>query len=69
MFGNLHEKTNIMYQMTASDITGPDDESPPNNTLKALSGSYKGFYSIRVNDQWRISFKWSDNGKSLKDDF
>jgi proteic killer suppression protein len=33
---------------------------PPSNKLEALSGDRKGQYSIRVNDQWRICFVWSD---------
>lgn len=33
---------------------------PPGNQLEALKGNRKGQYSIRVNDQWRICFKWSD---------
>ena len=32
---------------------------PPANRLEKLSGKLKGFYSIRINDQWRIIFKWS----------
>lgn len=31
---------------------------PPGNRLEKLSGSRKGQYSIRVNDQWRICFRW-----------
>ncbi len=31
---------------------------PPANRLEALSGSRKGQYSIRINDQWRICFVW-----------
>lgn len=34
---------------------------PPGNRLEALKGNLEGFYSIRVNDQWRIIFRWSDN--------
>jgi proteic killer suppression protein len=37
---------------------------PPSNRLEKLSGGWKDFYSIRVNDQWRIIFKW-DNGNAL----
>ena len=33
---------------------------PPGNQFEALKGDRKGQYSIRVNDQWRICFKWSD---------
>lgn len=32
---------------------------PPSNRLEKLSGKLKDFYSIRVNDQWRIIFKWN----------
>ena len=32
--------------------------SPPNNCLESLSGDLKGFYSIRINNQWRVVFKW-----------
>jgi toxin HigB-1 len=35
---------------------------PPDNQLKALSGDRKGQYSIRINDQFRICFIWSDLG-------
>ncbi len=34
---------------------------PPGNRLEALKGNLKGFYSIRINSQWRIIFQW-DNG-------
>ena len=33
---------------------------PPGNRLEALKGNRKGQHSIRVNDQWRICFRWSD---------
>ena len=36
---------------------------PPSNRLEKLSGDLSGFYSIRINDQWRIVFKWL-NGNS-----
>ncbi|MCB1132865.1 MAG: type II toxin-antitoxin system RelE/ParE family toxin [Verrucomicrobiae bacterium] len=31
---------------------------PPSNRLEALSGNLKGFWSIRINQQWRIVFRW-----------
>jgi len=37
---------------------------PPGNRLEALRGSLRGFHSIRVNDQWRIVFRWSDGNAS-----
>ena len=36
-----------------------DLRSPPGNRLHALRGELRGFHSIRVNDQWRIVFRWS----------
>lgn len=35
---------------------------PPGNRLEALKGDRAGQHSIRVNDQWRICFRWSDAG-------
>ncbi|NOQ25738.1 MAG: plasmid maintenance system killer family protein [Bacteroidales bacterium] len=34
---------------------------PPSNRLEKLSGKAKDFYSIRINDQWRIVFQWINN--------
>lgn len=34
---------------------------PPSNRLEKLKGRAKDFYSIRINDQWRIVFKWVNN--------
>ncbi len=33
---------------------------PPGNRLEALQGDRSGQWSIRINDQWRICFRWSD---------
>jgi len=38
-----------------------DLKIPPSNRLEKLSGKLKNFYSIRINDQWRIIFKWESN--------
>lgn len=35
-----------------------DLRSPPGNRLEALRGDLAGFYSIRINSQWRIIFRW-----------
>lgn len=35
---------------------------PPGNRLEALSGNRKGQFSIRINDQFRICFKWTETG-------
>lgn len=36
-----------------------DLKSPPGNRLEALKGRGEGYFSIRVNDQWRIVFRWA----------
>lgn len=38
-----------------------DLKIPPSNRLEKLSGNLKEFYSIRINDQWRIIFKWESS--------
>lgn len=37
---------------------------PPSNRLEKLSGKLDGFYSIRINKQWRIIFKWENGNAS-----
>jgi proteic killer suppression protein len=37
---------------------------PPANRLEKLAGNLKNFYSIRINDQWRVIFKWSAGNTS-----
>ena len=39
-----------------------DLRSPPGNRLEALAGNRSGQHSIRINDQWRICFTWTDAG-------
>lgn len=41
-----------------------DLKAPPNNKLEALKGDLAGLHSIRVNDQWRVVFEWSNKGPS-----
>ena len=36
--------------------------SPPGNQLEALKGDLAGHHSIRINDQWRVVFRWTENG-------
>ncbi|HNT76645.1 MAG TPA: type II toxin-antitoxin system RelE/ParE family toxin [Anaerolineae bacterium] len=41
-----------------------DLREPPGNRLEALKGDWLGFHSIRVNDQWRIVFRWENRDAS-----
>ena len=36
--------------------------TPPGNRLNSLAGRLAGFYSIRINEQWRIVFRWTKSG-------
>jgi proteic killer suppression protein len=44
--------------MINNSIDLNDLRIPPSNRLEKLSGNLKDFYSIRINDQWRIIFSW-----------
>jgi len=43
------------------------DLNAPGNRLKALKGRMRGFHAIRINDQWRIIFRWTANGPAEVD--
>jgi toxin HigB-1 len=48
----------LLYLHRARTIQ--DLNVPPGNRLEALRGNRKGQYSIRINDQWRICFRWKE---------
>lgn len=52
----------IEYANALNDLA-----SPPANRLEALRGNLKGFHSVRVNDQWRIVFRWTTDGPEAVD--
>ena len=45
-------------RMLNNSVDLNDLRIPPSNRLEKLSGNLKDFYSIRINDQWRIIFQW-----------
>ncbi len=49
----------LIYLDDAEDLQ--DLLAPPGNRLEKLKGDRAGQHSIRINDQWRICFKWSGN--------
>jgi len=51
-------------RMLNNSQTLADLRIPPSNRLEKLSGNLKDYYSIRINDQWRIIFRWS-KGNSI----
>lgn len=48
-----------LYLLQASVLIS-DLQVPPGNRLEKLSGNYAGYHSIRINNQWRVCFKWKD---------
>lgn len=50
--------------MLNNSINLSDLRIPPANRLEKLAGRLKDFYSIRINDQWRIIFKWNAGNAS-----
>jgi len=61
---DIHEVATRKLDMISAAMTVADLKSPPNNRLKQLRGNLKGFYSIRINDQWRIIFRWTHGDAS-----
>lgn len=60
---DLQETTRRKLRMLNNSFNIKDLMIPPSNKLEKLKGNRKNFFSIRVNDQWRIIFQW-DNGKA-----
>lgn len=56
----LREKAERLLDLLNAAADLKDLAAPPGNRLEALKGDLKGFHSIRVNDQWRIVFRWVD---------
>ncbi|MCP5096308.1 MAG: excinuclease ABC subunit A [Chloroflexi bacterium] len=57
-------KNGAIRKLTQLDAAQTLDflRSPPGNRFKALKGDRQGQYSIRINDQYRICFAWSEGG-------
>ena len=53
----LRKLIQMNQAVTLGDLT-----VPPGNRLEALRGGRAGFHSIRVNDKWRIVFRWTASG-------
>ncbi len=56
----LHHAAQIRLSYLHYAASLQDLMAPPSNQLESLKGNFKGFYSIRINKQWRIIFRWKD---------
>ncbi len=54
----------LLLLASAADLV--DLRVPPGNRLEALSGDRRGQYSIRINRQWRICFRWDDGAHDVE---
>ena len=54
----------ILYIHDADQLI--DLRVPPGNRLEALKGDLKGYHSIRINDQWRVVFKWNGGAEEVQ---
>ena len=57
----LQEIARRKLRMLNNSVNLSDLRIPSSNRLERLSGKLKEFYSIRINDRWRIIFKWNKN--------
>ncbi len=62
--GEIQQIGRRKWRMINNSINLNDLRIPPANRLEKLSGKLKSFYSIRINDQWRIIFKWESGNAS-----
>ncbi len=61
-FGNIQAVVERKLTMLDAATVLDDLRSPPGNRLEALVGDRAGQYSIRVNEQFRICFRWTQSG-------
>ena len=56
----LHRKCQRLFDQLNAATRVETLNVPPSNRLEKLSGTLKGYWSIRVNKQWRVIFQWED---------
>lgn len=62
IFSGISKSATRKLTMLQAAVTLEFLKSPPGNRLEALVGSRAGQHSIRINDQWRLCFVWTDEG-------
>lgn len=62
--GDIQHRARRKLRMINQARALQDLSVPPGNRLEALQGDLDGFWSIRINQQWRIIFRWDDGRKS-----
>lgn len=62
--GQIQQRAREKLKYLDAAVTLNDLRVPPGNQLEALKGDRKGQYSIRVNQQWRLCFRWNQGEAS-----
>ena len=65
-FVNIEAVARRKLEMVAAAKKLEDLRSPPGNRLEALKGDRAGQHSIRVNDQFRVCFRWNDGAENVE---
>ncbi|MDP1697109.1 MAG: type II toxin-antitoxin system RelE/ParE family toxin [Xanthomonadaceae bacterium] len=60
LLADIQQVSRRKLRMLNNAATLDDLRIPPANRLEALKGDRKGQHSVRINDQWRICFRWRD---------
>lgn len=61
--GDIQERARRKLRMINQARIVEDLQIPPGNRLEQLKGNLNGFWSIRINQQWRVIFRWQDGSK------
>ena len=59
---DIQRRARMRLQRVVAATALTDLRSPPSHRLEALQGDRPGQHSIRINDQWRVCFVWTDQG-------
>ena len=62
LLADIQRRARVRLQRVVAAGALTDLRVPPSHRLEALIGDRKGQYSIRINDQWRVCFVWTDRG-------
>jgi proteic killer suppression protein len=64
--GELQQLARRKLRMLANAHTLDDLRVPPSNRLEKLRGDLSGWYSVRINLQWRLCFRWQDGAHQVR---
>ena len=59
---DIQRRARMRVQRVAAATALEDLRLPPSHRLEALRGDRRGQHSIRINDQWRVCFRWTEHG-------